>query len=209
MTHLYDKDHVRQRRPRPALRPTRQDLIAAQEKYAARRLRDSLPLRIETQRLVLRAPMRADAHDLAALADNIEIASRLSRLPHPYRLDHALGFIEDIATGPSERPYAITLKDRLIGVIGLTFLEPVPEIGYWLGQPYWGQGYATEAGMAMLAAADATGRFSRYQARALISNDGSRNVLEKLGFVATGVDVDKAGTNAGKPIHRFIREVAR
>lgn len=209
MTSFYDKDHVRHRRPRSALRPTRQDLIAAQEKYAARRLRDSLPLRIQTPRLVLRAPMRADAHDLVALADNIEIASRLARLPHPYRLDHALTFIEDIATGPTERPYAITLDDRLIGVIGLMFYESVPEIGYWLGQPHWGKGYVTEAGLALLAAADATGRFSRYQARALTSNEGSRNVLEKLGFMVTGVDTDRAGTNAGKPIHRFIREAAR
>lgn len=201
-----ERDLLRPVRPRPALRPSLKQLAEAQEKLAARRLRDALPLRIETARLVLRPPMRGDAHDLTTLADNINVASKLSRLPHPYRLDHAMAFIDHIASGPTEKPYAITLDDRLIGVISLMFTQDPVEIGYWLGEPHWGRGFATEAGKALLEAARTTARIDTFRARALVTNAGSRNVLEKLGFVATGEEIDKEGTNAGKAVMRYRLE---
>ena len=70
----------------------------------------------------------------------------LSRLPHPYTRADGIGFVEIIAQRPDERPYAITLDDQLIGVVGFPFHEgELPELGYWLGEPYWGQGIMSEA----------------------------------------------------------------
>lgn len=203
---MRDEKDSRPQRARTGLRPSQKQLAEAQEKLAARRARDALPLRIETARLVLRAPMRSDAHDLMALADNINVAKWLSRLPHPYRLDHAVAFIEHIAPGPDERPYAITRDGRLIGVIGLMFTETPAELGYWLGEPHWGQGYATEAGRALIEAARNTGRFDGFQARAVVDNKGSRHVLEKLGFLATGTAIQPDGTNAGKQVMHYRME---
>ena len=177
------------------------ELDAATHRLTARRQRDALPGRIATKRLVLRAPMRGDVPDLVRLADNKTIADRLARLPHPYTRADAIGFIEILAQRPDERPYAITLDDHLIGVIGFSFGEgKPPELGYWLGEPFWGKGYMTEAGKALIEAAQKTGQFDLVAARALASNDGSLNVLKKLGFKQTGKGKAELGINIGKPI---------
>src|SRR5690606_15418357 len=97
---------------------TVRELAAATHRLALRRLRDSLPGKLATRRLVLRAPIRGDVPDLARLADNAAIAERLTLLPHPYTRADAVGFIEIFAQRPDERPYAITLDDRFIGVVG-------------------------------------------------------------------------------------------
>src|SRR5690349_22407462 len=120
--------------------------------------RSVLPHRIETERLVLRAPMRSDVPQMVKLADNKAIAHWLRRLPHPYTRADAIGFVEITAQRESEKPYAITLEGvGLIGVIGFHFFpDKAPELGYWLGEPYWGNGYVTEAGKAMIETAEAT-----------------------------------------------------
>lgn len=176
-------------------------LAEATAKLAARRQRDALPHRITTPRLVLRAPIRGDVPDLVRLADNRAIAERLSRLPHPYTRADAVGFIEIIAQRPDERPYAITLNDSLIGVVGFTYLPgQLPELGYWLGEPHWGKGFMSEAVKALLDAAFATGLYPRIRSRALTSNLGSLNVLEKAGFKRVREGTDAAGTLAGQPV---------
>jgi RimJ/RimL family protein N-acetyltransferase len=163
------------------------ELAAASHRLTMRRIRDSLPGKITTRRLVLRAPIRGDVPDLTRLADNKAIADRLLRLPHPYTRADALGFIEIIAQRPDERPYAIVLDDRLVGVVGFTFVEgKAPELGYWLGEPYWGKGLMTEAARGLIDAAHRTGHFELIGARALEDNVASLNVLAKLGFRRTG-----------------------
>jgi RimJ/RimL family protein N-acetyltransferase len=163
------------------------ELAAASHRLTMRRIRDSLPGKITTRRLVLRAPIRGDVPDLTRLADNKAIADRLLRLPHPYTRADALGFIEIIAQRPDERPYAIVLDDRLVGVVGFTFVEgKAPELGYWLGEPYWGKGLMTEAARGLIDAAHRTGHFELIGARALEDNAASLNVLDKLGFRRTG-----------------------
>jgi RimJ/RimL family protein N-acetyltransferase len=176
------------------------ELAQATHRLTMRRIRDSLPGRIATKRLVLRAPIRGDVPDLMKLADNKAIAEKLVRLPHPYTRADAVGFVEIFAQRPDERPYAITLGDRLIGVIGFTFFEgKPPELGYWLGEPHWGQGYMTEAARALIEAAHKTHHFELIAARALADNDGSLNVLEKVGFKRVGKAKRDAGPKDGKP----------
>jgi RimJ/RimL family protein N-acetyltransferase len=163
------------------------ELAQATHRLTMRRIRDSLPGRIASKRLVLRAPIRGDVPDLVRLADNKTIADRLLRLPHPYTRADAIGFVEIFAQRPDERPYAITLGEKLIGVVGLTFVEgEAPALGYWLGEPYWGQGYMTEAAKALIEMAHKGHGFEVIAARALADNDASLNVLGKLGFKRVG-----------------------
>lgn len=203
-----DEDFVPKRRPQ-LMGPAAQAkaLAEATAKLAARRQRDALPHRIETPRLVLRAPIRGDVPDLVKLADNKAIAEKLSRLPHPYTRADAIGFIEIIAQRPDERPYAITLNDQFIGVVGFTFHPgELPELGYWLGEPHWGKGIMSEAVKGLIEAAFATHLFPRIKARALVSNDASQNVLSKAGFIRTGEGPGPSGTNQGKPVVFFELE---
>ena len=90
---------------------------------------------------VLRAPCRADISAIATLADNRKIHA-MTTLPYPYSQHDAEAFVETFARSQAEHAYAIALPDdELIGMVGL-HLDPGadPEIGYWLGEPYWGRG---------------------------------------------------------------------
>ena len=176
------------------------ELAQATHRLTMRRIRDSLPGRIATKRLVLRAPIRGDVPDLVKLADNKAIAEKLVRLPSPYTRADAVGFVEIFAQRPDERPYAITLDERLIGVVGFTFFEgKPPELGYWLGEPHWGKGYMTEAARALIEAAHKTHHFELIAARALADNAGSLNVLEKLGFKRVKQAKREAGAIKDRP----------
>jgi RimJ/RimL family protein N-acetyltransferase len=177
------------------------ELAAATHRLTMRRIRDMLPGKISTKRLVLRAPMRGDVPDLVRLADNKAIAIKLARLPSPYTRADAVGFVEIFSQRADERPYAITLNDRFVGVIGFSYHEgKPPELGYWLGEPHWGQGIMTEAGRALIEAAHPTHQYDLIVARALADNAGSLNVLEKLGFKRKGKAKSEASANFGKPI---------
>lgn len=174
--------------PRPGgTRRALEQLQAATHRLALRRARDSLPGKIVTRRLVLRAPMRGDVPEMVRLADNRAIAERLTRMPHPYSRADAVGFIEIVAQRDDERPYAITLDDSFIGIIGLSFHDgSPPELGYWLGEPFWGRGLMSEAARGLVDAAHRTPHFPLIAARALADNAGSLGVLEKIGFARTG-----------------------
>lgn len=171
-------------------------------RLAARRQRDALPVKIETRRLVLRAPIRGDVPDIVRLADNRNIHAVLSRLPSPYTRADAIAFVEMFAQRDDERPYAITLDGQFIGVVGFSYSsggEP-PELGYWLGEPYWGKGYMSEAVKALLDAAFATRRYPLIKSRALASNAASLNVLEKAGFKRVREGTDENGSLKGQPM---------
>lgn len=180
-------------------------LQQAARRLNARRQRDLLPVRIATARLVLRPPIRGDVPELVRLADNRRIAEVLARLPHPYTRADGIAFVEIFAQRADERPYAITLNDRFIGVVGFTFLpDKDPELGYWLGEEHWGRGYMSEAVKALVNAAFAQPEFTRLRARALSSNAASLNVLRKAGFrqLSDGVETDIKG----RPVVYFEQE---
>ena len=172
-------------------------------------IRDRLPATITTDRLMLTTPTLAHVPDIARLANNRRIYEVMSRLPFPYTETDARFFIETIVPSAEETCYAITRDAVFLGIVGLTYVEGrTPELGYWLGEPYWGEGYATEAARAVVAAAKATG-IAGLRSRALLSNAGSRNVLRKIGFVEVGEDVDKAGTLAGRQVMQMRLEFVR
>ena len=94
---------------------------------------------------------------------------------------------------PTRRDGEADIRDHiatatLIGACGIDLRDgPTPEIGYWLGVPYWGRGYATEAARAVIDHAFGDLDHEALQAGARVSNPASRRVLEKCGFQWTGV----------------------
>lgn len=163
-------------------------------------IKDRLPPTLVTTRLVLTAPVMAHAAAIATWCNNKNLHQWMSRLPFPYTEDDARFFIEEIVPSAEEAPYALLLDTALIGVVGLSFApDQWPELGYWLGEPYWGQGYASEAAAALVAAAREAGAIG-LRARALPANAASRNVLTKLGFVETGTTIDAHGNLRGREL---------
>lgn len=161
--------------------------------------RHRLPDTIETARLSLTTPVMDHVPAMAVLANNRAIYDVLARLPHPYDESHGVDFVTQIARGPGEHAWSILMDGVYVGVIGLHFVDGLPpDLGYWLGEPFWGQGIATEAAIAVVAAAREAG-YAGLEARALTSNAGSRNVLRKAGFVEVSEGPAPDGTNAGKP----------
>ena len=162
-------------------------------------IRTNLPATLTTERLTLATPARAHVKAMAELANNKRIFEVLARLPHPYVESDGEVFVDTIARGETEHAWSILRDGSFIGVIGLHLLPgQVPELGYWLGEEFWGFGYATEAAITVVAAAKNAG-YPALRSRALASNAGSRNVLRKAGFVETHEGIDPAGTNKGKP----------
>jgi RimJ/RimL family protein N-acetyltransferase len=161
-------------------------------------LKTRLPAEIATARLVLVTPNAAHAAAIAQLANNENVHKWMARLPFPYELADAHHFIETIVPSDTEYCLAILKDDTFIGVVGLTFnADGTPELGYWLGEPYWGQGFATEAAIAVVAAARAAGA-TALRSRALKDNAGSLNVLRKAGFAQTHEAIDTIGSASGK-----------
>lgn len=157
-------------------------------------LKQSLPQTLVTERLVLTAPSAAHVPAIAKLANNEKIYRVMARLPFPYGEDDARFFVETITPSDAELCYAIELEGQFIGVVGLSFeADALPALGYWLGEPYWGFGYASEAAAAVVEAARASG-VTALRSQALKTNQASRNVLKKSGFTEIGEGV-VSGTN--------------
>lgn len=166
---------------------------------------DALPEPIETTRLVLRRPRAADAEALRALADNPRIAAMLANLPNPYTFEDAVAFVTERARSDRQHAFLITLRaGTLIGVAGVK-LQPgrPPELGYWLGEAFWGSGYASEAAAAFVDAIFATGEAPVVTARALAHNSASCRVLAKLGFRFLGMRIEDCGDHPNQPVRHF------
>ena len=162
---------------------------------------------LETERLALRAPRFEDAKAIAQLANDRRIAENTTRIPHPYRLSDAEAFIAQ-ANKEGDLAFLITHEDEPIGACGLAQLDgPAPDLGYWIGAPYWGNGYATEAARALIDYAFTELGHEALQAGARVTNPASRRVLEKCGFQWTGVGLYRIrAINSSAPIDRFRLE---
>ena len=140
---------------------------------------------LETARLKLRPYSAADIAELIPLIGAREVAATTLRIPHPYTEEDARAFLT-LAQEPDKIWLAITLRadGRQIGGVGLRVDEPHQhaELGYWLGVPYWGQGYATEAGREMLRYGFERLGLHRIFASHFGHNPASGAVLRKLGM---------------------------
>lgn len=144
---------------------------------------------LETGRLVLRPFRRADADAVQALANDVDVARNTLNIPHPYDREDALEWIESHPGQLESRQavtYAVTAPEEggVIGAVGLILeLEHErAELGYWIGRPYWGRGYATEAVRAVVAWGFSTLALHRIHASHFPRNPASGRVLRKVGM---------------------------
>jgi [ribosomal protein S5]-alanine N-acetyltransferase len=145
---------------------------------------------ISTQRLVLRPPELSDAARIALLAGDYDVASMTGTILHPYSEQMAAEWVASTLAGEEGVVFAILSSGALIGCTGYrAFSAERAELGYWIGKPYWGRGYASEAVKALIAYAFATDGFAYLTAGHFIDNPASERVIRKLGFVPMGNEV--------------------
>lgn len=145
---------------------------------------------IETRRLTLRSPEDRDLPRIAQLAADYDIARMSLRMPHPYGIEQARDFLVRTASQDRRRDntFVIDLEDEgAIGVMGFFHeADPYPEMGYWVGRPYWGRGLATEAAEGALKWASRSWKKRAVSAGHFADNPASGRVLTKSGFLYTG-----------------------
>lgn len=148
--------------------------------------------RLETERLLLRPPEASDIAAMVTLAGDYDVAKNLSTMPHPYTDDDARSYLARAAEGRakgSDFSFAITRRgDRaFMGITGAHLRDSgLFEMGYWLGKPYWGQGYATEAARKLAGFLFHRLKTTRVTAGYYHDNPASGRVLEKVGFQPDG-----------------------
>ena len=148
---------------------------------------------LQTARLTLRPFDLSDGPRVKELAGDHAIADTTGSIAHPYEDGMAERWI---ATHQPEfeagalTNFAATLREsgELIGAIGLVIQEKHrrAELGYWFGKPYWGQGYATEAGQAVVRYGFADLGLARIVAQHFQRNPASGRILQKLGMKQEG-----------------------
>jgi len=144
-----------------------------------------------SERLALTGLGPDDAPRIAALCNNWNVARWLARVPYPYLIADAERFcrlVADSVAAGRDLVWAIRQREdsALIGIVSVTGLQSAePELGYWLGELYWGRGLMGEA------AACATGAFFRQAAHArlfsgaFVGNNASLRIQQRLGFHET------------------------
>ena len=178
-------------------------MTLSEQAFAPARRDDIVPV-LATARLVLRAPRRSDVKAIASFANDRRIAANTARIPHPYGIDDAEQFIASVNKREGEACFVVTLDGAPIGICGVDLREDGPEMGYWLGVPYWGRGLATEAARALIDHAFGDLEHEALISGARVSNPASRRVLEKCGFQWTGVRLSRIrAINSAAPIDRF------
>jgi ribosomal-protein-alanine N-acetyltransferase len=148
-----------------------------------------------------------DEASLIRHANNRNISRNLrDRFPYPYTAADADAWIGRASVETPARNFAIVVDGAAVGGIGLELGEDVfrrsAEIGYWLGEPFWGRGIVTEAVRAVTAYAFATFDLCRLQAHVFEWNPASARVLEKAGYALEG-RARLAVTKDGRTIDRL------
>ena len=145
---------------------------------------------IETERLLLSPLKEADAgHFEALFKDDWDAVKQTGQFPFPVTQAALQVWIRKHA-GPTGHAFLIRRRvdEEPVGAIGFGGAGPISELGYALGRAFWGQGYASEAAVAMVGVARALG-LGGLQAYSFIENPASARVLEKAGFSNMGTMV--------------------
>ena len=140
---------------------------------------------------VVRSWRMSDVPSLVEHANNREIWINLrDRFPHPYTRADGQAFVKQARRMEPETFFAIAVDDLAVGGIGFVMLSDVErvsaEVGYWLGEAFWGRGIVTEALVAVTRHAIEQHGLTRVFALPFAHNVGSCRVLEKAGYVLEG-----------------------
>jgi RimJ/RimL family protein N-acetyltransferase len=165
---------------------------------------------LQLPRLTIRDWRSEDAGLMAGLANDYEIWRHVrDRFPHPYATSDAEAFIALALSQEPRQNFAIAIAadDAVIGSIGVIPGEDVyrrsAEVGYWLGRPYWGRGYATEALAAFSDWALEQYDLIRIFARVFVGNPASARALEKCGYERTA-RIPSAAVKEGRVVDEWI-----
>jgi ribosomal-protein-alanine N-acetyltransferase len=148
---------------------------------------------LKTNRLVLRSPVPEDAGAIQHYVSDRRIAETTALIPHPYPAGGALEWIRRSAVTLREGKgvdFSILLRDRgeLVGVVGLIDRGFDSSLGYWIGVPHWGKGYATEAVHRVIRHAFNARRLPALHACHFAHNPASVRVMQKAGLLYQGVE---------------------
>lgn len=138
-----------------------------------------------SERLFLRPPFPEDWQAILTRLNDEQVTRNLGRAPWPYGETDAQSFA-GMKQDPRLPHFLVTLPgEGVIGSAGLGAHDGKAEIGYWIGRDYWGRGFATEAGRAVVEIARTLGH-PRLTAGHFVDNPASGRVLYKIGFQPTG-----------------------
>jgi len=162
---------------------------------------------------VIRSFEVADAEAIARYADNRKVSIGLRDMfPYPYTIENAREWLEHAMNQDPECNFAIASPDEVIGGIGVGLWRGERrisgEVGYWLGEPFWGREIATRAVMAFTKYAIETYDLLRAYAEVFSSNPASARVLEKAGYKLEG-HFHNAIIKDGKVLDLFVYERLR
>jgi len=145
-----------------------------------------LPQHILAFPVALRQLAIGDAPRVQLLAGELSVAETTALIPHPYPDGAAEAWIATLAGNWSagrEYTYAVEADSALVGVVTLRPVAGEQEnLGYWIGRPYWGRGYASAAASAMIALAFSCLEVATVTASHITRNAASARVLEKCGM---------------------------
>lgn len=171
---------------------------------------------LQTERLLLRLFQTGDAETVVTLCHNYNLYRNTLYLPYPYTLNDALAWIEhhhDHFMADKSYEFAVTDKEtgELYGAIALSNNKRFNqgEIAYWIGEQYWGNGYATEAAQSILRFAFEEKKLHKVFARYFSSNPASGQVMKKVGMKQEGIlkgHVIKEGTYKDLIYYGIINE---
>ena len=145
---------------------------------------------LEAERLILRPPRPSDIAGMVVWLGDYSVSKNMSRVPHPYSEEDAENFVAGIEPRREGRRHVFSILRRedgmFMGGIGLHEDGPGFEFGYWLGKPFWGQGFATEAAHRVVRFAFETLGVAEIRAGWFHDNPASGHVLAKLGARRNG-----------------------
>lgn len=156
---------------------------------------------------------KTSPQEIQQLASNHAIAINLrDAFPHPYTIEDAITFLELAENGVLGKVYGIYDGDTFVGCCSLIPQQDVyrlnAEIGYWIGESYWGKGYATEVVKLLLNVAFEELNLSRVYAAIFEYNVASMRVLEKSGFKKEAI-IKSSITKEGKIFDEHLYSIRK
>jgi 8-oxo-dGTP diphosphatase len=164
---------------------------------------------IDTANLRLRALQPADVAAIVALAGDEAVSRTTAEMPHPMTEEDARTFIAAACEPFGEsgrRTFAVERRavSGLIGCAGIIAQGDTAEIGYWIGQPHWRNGYGTEAAHALARLIFRNHDFVQAEAEVMSVNAASERVLVKAGFRHLRDEEGQRGRCAGQPVRIYV-----
>jgi RimJ/RimL family protein N-acetyltransferase len=163
---------------------------------------------LELSRSTIRLPRLEDAKSIARHANNRKVWRNLRDLmPHPYAESDAVSFIERTLAQARPTNFFLEVDGAAVGGIGLKLKDDIErvgaELGYWLGEPFWGRGILSEAVPAFTQWALQEFGLIRLEAIVFQWNRPSARILEKAGYVLEGT-LRRSAIKDGQVIDRWV-----